>query len=219
MLLSATPVDVVLAGASGAVGQQLLQQLLADSTFGQLQAWTRTPLAATPKLRQLPIGSVFAPATVAICTLGTTMARAGSRQAFQAVDLDLVLAFAQAARQAGCQRFIVVSSIGAALDSSSFYLRVKGQMEHAVASLGFTAIHLVRPSLLTGAARREVRLGEKISIGVTSLVNPLIPTRWRPVSVAAVASFLLSLGKTDTIGVSVHENWEIHHHHAASCPD
>lgn len=209
---------IVLAGASGAIGQQLLQQLLLQPNQGQLQAWTRQSLPVSSQLTQLPLGADFASADVAICTLGTTIAQAGSQQAFQAIDLDLVVAFAKAAHQAGCRRFIVVSSLGADASSRNFYLRVKGQMEQAVAALGFDAVHLVRPSLLTGATRRDVRLGEQISIGLSRLFRPLIPIRWRPVDVGIVGSFLLSLAKTDTIGVFVHENWEIHHHHAASSP-
>ena len=211
-------IEVVLAGATGAIGQQLLSQLLADPTTDRVQAWTRKPLPAHAKLVPLPLGTDFATADVAICTLGTTIAQAGSQQAFTAVDFDLVLAFAKAARQAGCQRLIVVSSLGADTHSGNFYLSVKGQMEQAVTALGFSAVHLVRPSLLTGATRADFRLGEQLSIGLSRLFNPLIPIRWRPVSVSVVASFLLSLVKTDTIGVFVHENWEIHHHHAASSP-
>lgn len=216
--MSMPSTKIVLAGASGAIGQQLLQQLLKHPHRGQLQAWTRQQLPASSQLVQLPLGADFAPADVAICTLGTTIAQAGSQQAFQAVDLDLVVTFAKAARQAGCRRFIVVSSLGADATSRNFYLRVKGQMEHAVAALGFEAVHLVRPSLLTGATRRDVRLGEQFSIALSSLFSRLIPIRWRPVEVGVVGSFLLSLAKTDTIGVFVHENWEIHHHHAASSP-
>lgn len=218
MSIQSATLKVVLAGASGAIGKLLLQQLQHEPRIGQLQAWTRQPLPASSPLTQLPLGADFAPADVAICTLGTTIAQAGSQQAFQAIDLDLVVAFAKAARQAGCHRFIVVSSLGADATSRNFYLRVKGQMEQAVAALGFDAVHLVRPSLLTGATRRDFRLGERISIGLSRFVSPLIPIRWRPVNVHAVGSFLLSLAKTDTIGVFVHENWEIHHHHAASSP-
>ena len=73
---------------------------------------------------------------VALCCLGSTLRKAGSRKAFRAVDIDCVLTFARAARTAGARRFVVMSSVGADRQSRNFYLRTKGEMEAGVEAHG-----------------------------------------------------------------------------------
>lgn len=97
----------------------------------------------------------------AFCCLGTTMKKAGSKEAFLKVDLDMVLNFAKKAKEAGINRFAIVSSIGANPKSNNFYLRTKGQAEEELKKLGFERLVIVRPSLLLGK-RNEKRLGEDI---------------------------------------------------------
>jgi uncharacterized protein YbjT (DUF2867 family) len=89
-------------------------------------------------------------AETAICTLGTTIRAAGSRDAFRAVDYGAVMAFAAAARSAGTSHFIVVTAVGANPQSSIFYSSVKGQVERDLSDLGFTRLDIVRPGLLLG---------------------------------------------------------------------
>jgi uncharacterized protein YbjT (DUF2867 family) len=60
---------------------------------------------------------------------------AGSKEAFRLVDHDLPLSFARVAHQAGTQNFALVSAIGASVDSSFFYARVKGELERDVREL------------------------------------------------------------------------------------
>lgn len=207
----------VLAGVTGAVGQQVLQQLLAHGA--SVQCWARRPLAPHVNCQALPLHHPFAAADVAICTLGTTLKQAGSQQAFYQVDFELILAFANAARTAGCRQFILLSSLGANTKQRQFYLRVKGQIEAAVQALGFANVSIVRPSLLTGATRADRRYAERAAELVTGWISPLIPTRVRPVSIQHVASFLLALAKPDTIGCTIYENWEIHRYHATPRAD
>lgn len=97
----------------------------------------------------------------AFCCLGTTMKKAGSKEAFLKVDLDMVVEFAKKAKEAGINRFALVSSIGANPKSSNFYLRTKGQAEEELKKIGFERLVIVRPSLLLGK-RNEKRLGEDI---------------------------------------------------------
>ena len=89
----------------------------------------------------------------AYCCLGTTIKVAGSPEAFRAVDLDAVLAFARAAQRAGATRLAVVSALGADPASRILYNRTKGEMEHALRDLGFSSLVIARPSLLAGNRR------------------------------------------------------------------
>ncbi|HSQ71627.1 MAG TPA: hypothetical protein VLM87_04330, partial [Rubrivivax sp.] len=129
-------------------------------------------------------------ADAAYCCLGTTIKVAGSQAAFRAVDFDAVLAFARAAQRAGVQRFAVVSALGASPRSAGFYNRVKGEMEEALAGLGFASLVIVRPSLLAGdraALRQPARTAERLALALTAPLAPLIPKAWRPVAAATVA--------------------------------
>lgn len=190
---------VLLAGATGLVGGQMLQALLADPTVGQVHALTRRDLnLAHPRLqvhhvdfRRLP---ALPPADEAYLALGTTIKVAGSQAAFRAVDFDANLAVAQAAIASGARRIGLVSAAGASAQSSVFYNRVKGELEDALKALDLQALVLAQPSLLLDlrdGLQQPPRLGERIAIPVAQLVAPLLPGRYRPVHARAVALALL----------------------------
>lgn len=130
-----TPQHVLLAGATGLTGEHLLDRLLDEPTVARVLAPSRKPLAAHPRLDN-PVGELTellprlqGPVDTAFCCLGTTLKQAGSEEAFRAVDRDLVIAFAQRARELGARHLLVISSLGAGADSSFLYCRVKGEME------------------------------------------------------------------------------------------
>lgn len=133
-----TPQHVLLAGATGLTGEHLLDRLLNEPTITRVLAPSRRPLAEHPHLEN-PVGDpqAFLPqlsgrVDIAYCCLGTTIKQAGSEEAFRAVDLDMVVAFAKRAREMGARHLIVISAIGADPNSSVFYNRVKGEMEQAL---------------------------------------------------------------------------------------
>lgn len=93
------------------------------------------------------------------CLLGTTIRKAGSKEAFRKVDHDYVFQFARFCKNNGAKSFHLMSSVGADPSSSNFYLRTKGEVEESVKSLGFECLYIYRPSMLLGP-RKEFRLGE-----------------------------------------------------------
>jgi uncharacterized protein YbjT (DUF2867 family) len=126
--------------------------------------------------------------------LGTTIKGAGSQEAFRAVDYEAVVAVAEAAKQAGARRLGVVSAMGASTRSGIFYNRVKGEMEAAVSALGFDTLVIARPSFLAGdreALGQPVRSGEKLALGISRWLAPLIPANYRSIDSSAVARALL----------------------------
>ena len=123
--------------------------------------------------------------------LGTTIKVAGSQQAFRAVDFEAVVALAASARAAGATRLGIVSAMGADAKSPVFYNRVKGEMEQAVAQLGYDCVTFARPSLLAGdreTLAQPARGGEKIALAAMRLFKPLIPSNYRTIRAADVAS-------------------------------
>lgn len=188
---------VWIAGASGLVGQALLQDLL-NEPLEVHALMRRHSLPAQPRLHEhvidfgaepLAVATLPAPQAVYLC-LGTTIAVAGSQAAFRAVDFEAVLKVARAAKAAGARRCAVVSALGADARSKVFYNRVKGEMEQALAALNFERLVIARPSLLVGergALGQPVRAGEVWGERLTRPIQWLIPAKWRPIAAAKVA--------------------------------
>jgi uncharacterized protein YbjT (DUF2867 family) len=204
----------LLAGGSGLIGHQLiaawpgpgLLHVLVRNPMPAPTALARVHVVAFRKLPPLPA------ADQAFCCLGTTLAAAGSKEAFRSVDMDAVLLFARAARAAGVRRFAVVSSLGANPRSANFYSRVKGEMEDALETLKFDSLVLARPSLLIGdrtSLGQQPRLAESIAVTLARPLAPLIPGRWRPISAERVASAMLRALAEARPGVRVIESAEL----------
>jgi uncharacterized protein YbjT (DUF2867 family) len=141
--------------------------------------------------------------------LGTTIKQAGSQAAFRAVDHDLVLAVARAAKAAGARHCISVSSVGASAKSGSFYLRTKGEVEAELRAVGFDRLDMLRPGLLTGQRGGPWRPGESIGMALAPLTDLLMlgsARRYRSVPGASVARAMLRLAELGGSGVHVHEH-------------
>ncbi len=190
---------VLVAGATGLVGGQILHALLADLAVVEVHALSRRPLKLShPRLQVhiVDIGRlpVLPLADEVYLALGTTIKVAGSQQAFRAVDLDANLAVAVAARAAGVRRVGLVSAAMASAASSTFYNRVKGELEDALKAMAWDALVIAQPSLLldyrTGLDQPP-RIGERMAIPIAKLLAPLIPGVYRPVHARAVAQALV----------------------------
>lgn len=209
--MNPTPRIALVAGATGLVGGFLLEALLDAPDYARVHALTRRPLGKEhPKLANRIV--IFArmaeqlkglAAQDAFCCIGTTIAEAGSQEAFRAADVDAVLLFARAARAAQVTRFVVVSSVGADSRSKKFYLRTKGEMEEAVADLGFASVDILQPSLLLGP-RQAVRPLEITGRIFAPLINPLLTgTReaYRAIPAETVAKAMLGAARRGGRGV------------------
>jgi uncharacterized protein YbjT (DUF2867 family) len=202
---------VLLAGASGYVGNLALDSLLDSADVSRVFAVTRRPLGREhPRLanrivrfEQIESQLKGISCHVALCALGTTLRQAGSRQAFRQVDVDAVLAFARTAKAAQAQRFVVVSSAGADIGSKNFYLRTKGEMEEALVGVGFASLDILQPSLLLGW-RGELRPLELAASLVAPLVNPLMTGKrepWRAIPARTVAEAMAGAMRSGRRGV------------------
>lgn len=200
---------VWVAGASGLVGGTLVRELLADELFSAIICVERRPSPlVSPQLVHAVVDfddprsfETVTPAEVAFCTIGTTAKKAGSREAFRAVDHDAVLTFARAALAKGVRTFIHVSWLLANPRSRNFYSRVKGEVEVAVAELGFESVYAFRPSLLDGE-RPEERPLERAALVVGHLLGPLLGT-YRPTPVDALAKAMVDVARDPEPGVHV----------------
>ena len=209
--MSTTPKIALVAGATGLVGGLLLKTLLEAPDYARVYALTRRPFGREhPKLANRVVsfqrmGEQLKGLTAhdAYCCIGTTIAQAGSEEAFREVDIDAVLLFAQAARAAQVNRFVVVSSVGANTSSKKFYLRTKGEMEDAITAAGFASVDILQPSLLLGP-RKQMRPLELAGTIFAPLINPLLTgTReaYRAIPAEVVARAMLGASRRGARGV------------------
>jgi len=210
-----SPVHVMIVGATGAVGRQVLAAALADPRIDEVIAPTRRALPPHAKLLNPVVDFANLPTDVAwwqvdavVCALGTTIKAAGSQAAFAAVDRDLPIYVAELARNAGATRYSLNSSLGASL-TGNFYLRTKAQAEAGVRGIGYPVFTIVRPSLID-AKREQSRPGEFIGLVVARALKPLIPLRYRAVKSEAVARALLEGVLSATPGEHVIESEQLH---------
>lgn len=204
--------EILLVGATGLVGQAVLHQALADARVEKIVALTRRPLAPHPRLENplvdfdaLPAGAPWWAVDAVVCTLGTTMRRAGSKEAFRRVDFEYPLAVGKLARRHGAPAFALTSSLGADPRSRSFYLRTKGETERALADCGFAALTIVRPSVI-GGTRAESRPGEALAAGLLRALGRLLPRRYRVVPAERIAKALLEAALDAPAGLHLIES-------------
>lgn len=185
-------------GATGLVGRLVLVRLLESPQVERVVAPTRRSVEmADPRLHN-PVVDFEAlqeeagwwAVDAVICTLGTTIADAGSRDAFRRVDHDYPLQVARLARRHGARTYALNSAMGANPRSSVFYSRVKGELEDALAALDYPSLVLVRPGLIDGERTRP-RAGEGRALAVSRVLRPLLPPRWRPSLAVKIADALV----------------------------
>ncbi|MBL8644062.1 MAG: NAD(P)H-binding protein [Rhodospirillaceae bacterium] len=188
---------ILIFGATGLVGRDVLKLALADARVTAVIAPTRRGLSQQPKLQapvvnfdKLPEDVPWWQADALICALGTTMRVAGSKQAFRRVDYEYPLAVARCAKKHGVRTYVLNSSLGANPAARSFYLQVKGETERDLASLDFASLTYVRPGLI-GGERDEFRPAEQIMMPVLTLLGPLLPKSWRINPAPTIARALL----------------------------
>ncbi|MDB9964056.1 NAD(P)H-binding protein [Vicingaceae bacterium] len=172
---------VLVFGATGLVGQKLVNLLVDDERYIVVRvANRRTKNYTNAKIEEVLVdfdhlakyADSFKVDDVFIC-LGTTIKKAGSKSAFEKVDLEYPTEIARMAKQNQVAHLVHISAIGANSKSSNFYTKTKGRAEEAVWQVGPENSYTVRPSMLFGD-REEFRLGEKIGIALMKTLGFLM---------------------------------------------
>ena len=210
----------LIAGATGLVGSYLLEKLLYDDHYEKIMVISRQKpdhehTKLTPVLipdfdhladykDQLKADDVF-------CCLGTTMAKAGSKEAFRKVDQDYVVGLATIAKENNAGQFLMISALGADKTSTVFYNQVKGKTEEKILAIDFPETHIFRPSLLMGP-RTEKRVGEDAAKTFYKWFNfifigPL--KKYKGIHAEKVAQNMLHFAKEEMPGKHIHENKEL----------
>ncbi len=198
--------SAIIIGATGLVGNQLLQLLLEDNDFSLVKIFVRKPTGIVhAKLIELvvdfdEIESFKSEITgdVLFSCMGTTLKQAGSKDAQYKVDYTYQYKFAELARQNGVLDYLLVSSTGANSKSAIFYSRIKGELEQSVKEMPFERIVIVQPSVLKGE-RKENRFGEKMGAMLIDGLSQIIPPfrKYRSISGQQVAQALVRFYKLE----------------------
>jgi uncharacterized protein YbjT (DUF2867 family) len=206
-------------GGTGLTGSELIHQLSQDDRYHEVVMFVReeTNLVSS-KVHQVVIdfdhlekyASFIQGDDLFIC-LGSTMAKAGSKEAFFKIDHDYVLQAAQIAASAGVKRTAVITAAGSNAKSLFFYPKVKGLVEEKLMKLGFESLYILRPSLLLGP-RKEFRRGERLAVKLSEWV-PGIYTgpfhKYRPIQASVVARAMIQLMQADAKGSQIYESEDI----------
>ncbi len=213
------PRTALVVGGTGAVGTELLQELLVSERYGRILCVGRR----LPELEsELVIGHLvdfehlqdFLPAgrvDDVFCTLGTTLARAGSVEAFKRVDFEYVLKVGILAQRLGAGSLSVISSTAADPSANSIYLQTKGEMEAALIALELPTLHLFRPSLLAGSLKRtDFRFKEVLGNAALAIFGPLFLhgrlRKYRRIAPVCVAAAMVREVFDDRKGTIIYEN-------------
>ncbi|MDO5106437.1 NAD(P)H-binding protein [Capnocytophaga sp.] len=206
-------------GATGAVGKDLTDLLLANENYSEVHIFVRREVAVShPKLKihivnfdAMDSWKSLIQGDVAFSCLGTTLKTAGSKAAQWKIDYDYQYNFARFAQENAVNQYVLVSASGANPKSFLFYSKMKGQLEEAVKNLNFSCVYILRPPLLV--RKNSDRQGEKIAEKILTFFNRFGLFRSQkpmPTQVVAQAMTILPLKKESGIFVfSPQKIWKI----------
>ena len=209
----------ILLGATGAIGNILLLQLLENKSYSSVLTVGRKELRMHhPKLTQLVINfdeldnySAQITGDVVFCCLGTTKSQTPDPQQYRKIDYQYPLDVARTALKNGAESYHLVSSIGADKNSSTFYIKTKGEVEEDLKAIPFKNIHIYRPSMLD-TERKDKRFIEGTANVLMHVINPILVgglKKYRSIKVETVAKVMLKLSLDDKAGIFTHESDEI----------
>ncbi|HRP93483.1 MAG TPA: NAD(P)H-binding protein [Ignavibacteriaceae bacterium] len=203
----------IVIGATGLVGSYITLKLLDDSRYSKVKVFVRNSLEVKhPKLEEhivdfekLDLWKDEIKGDELYSALGTTIKKAGSKNAQYKIDFTYQYETAKAAAKNGVKSYMLISSAGANYKSSNFYLRMKGNLDEKVQLLNFEKIRIFRPSILVGL-RSEKRVGESIGIKIAGLITRIIPAlkRYKPIKASIVAEAMIisaNQNKSDKIKI------------------
>ena len=203
-------------GSTGLIGSQLLDLLLESQEYDKVITFVKRDSGIQhPKLKQhiidfdkpetykkLVVGDDF------FCSIGTTIKKAGSQNAFRKVDFEYPKQFASLAQQNKVKQFLIITSLGADANSSNFYLKTKGEIQDFLKNCAFESISILQPSLLLGN-RTEFRLGEKMGVYFIKLFSFLFIgnlKKYKAIQSEAVAKAMFIIAQKNYKGFQIIES-------------
>ncbi|WP_136667303.1 NAD(P)H-binding protein [Flavobacterium sp. H122] len=194
----------IIIGATGLTGNILLQKLLRDDTSETIKVFSRKPVNINhPKIKEYPVDLLQLEnykneftGDVVYCCIGTTKKQTPDENQYKAIDYGIPVNAAKLARQNNIKIFIVISALGADVNSSIFYNRTKGEMERDVLAQKIEQTYILQPSLIDYV--RNERLGERIAVYFMRILNFLLVgslKKYQSITPEQIAEAMLQLTK------------------------
>jgi uncharacterized protein YbjT (DUF2867 family) len=211
-------------GASGLIGSEVLAILKHDQEYETIRLIVRWPVTDShPKIEMKLVNFedyeslklAIDGCDVVFCAVGTTQKKVkGDKLAYRKVDYDIPVNAARACLETKCEHFLLVSSVGANVQSNNFYLKLKGEVEDAIQKISIPSISIFRPSVLLGR-RKESRIGEHIGQTLMKVVSPLLGgkrSKYKPIAAKDVAAAMIKAAKKRERGYHVYEYQDMNQH-------
>ena len=171
----------ILLGATGLTGSHLLNMLLNDSRYEKVKVFSRSSVGFTHEkleehlvdLLKLEDYKDSFNADEVYCCIGTTKSKTPDKETYKKIDFGIPVSAAKLCRENKIPTFLVISALGADSNSSIFYNKVKGEMQHQVLEQGIKNTYIFQPSLIAGN-REEERFFEKLGIKGMKVFNNLL---------------------------------------------
>ena len=202
-------------GATGMIGTYLQQALIQDDYFETIRLIVRRPIPNPHDKIEIKLVNfddaesvklALEGTDVVFCAMGTTMKNVkGDKVLYRKIDLDIPVKVARFAKEAGCENFVLVSSVGANPKSRTFYLRLKGELEVALQAIGFRFLNIMRPSVLLGE-RKEDRSGEQTMQGSMKFLSRFFfgsYKKYKAIPGETVARAMIASSKMDSPGTYI----------------
>jgi uncharacterized protein YbjT (DUF2867 family) len=157
-------------GSSGLVGKHLVTELIKEESIDELRLFVRTPskvafsdntTVCVTDFSDIEEWSTDWSFDVLFCCIGTTRKKTPNLSEYKAIDYGITKRVAEWAKKSGCKEVHLISSVAADAQSKNFYLKIKGETEQALTTMGFTSLQIYRPGMLIGS-RIERRFAENI---------------------------------------------------------
>jgi uncharacterized protein YbjT (DUF2867 family) len=210
----------LVAGATGLTGDELVKILEQDERFQRIYVLVRKHYAVGSK-KTTPIffvknidniNAIPGPMPdVVFCCLGTTIKKAGSKESFRFVDVELVEQLISRSVIWGVKCFVLQSSVGAGHKTNTFYLACKTEAESILIQSSIPIKRIIRPSLLLGK-RKDLRFGETLGKILATLFGFLFVgrlKRYKPVQAKNVALKMLNMAQHPAEGIQIIESEQI----------
>ena len=167
----------VIIGATGAVGKEILKEILGGDFYERIYVLGRNSILRLPedgRLTKIVIDfenmrfntSILDDADI-FAALGTTIKIAGSKENQRKIDVDYTVNFAKLC-EGKVRSFNVVSAIGANSKSKNFYNSLKGELEDKLKEMNLGTLRIFQPSLLI-SRRDDNRFLEEIFMKVAPI--------------------------------------------------
>ena len=162
----------IIFGASGNIGNHLLQILLGSDKYAQLKIVTRKPIEIQHKklisligdYQTLPKIKEYLYADDVFIILGSTD---------KDVERNYPVLIARLCKELNAETISIVTAVGASPKSALNFTKVKGEIEQDILKLNYQKTNIFRPGMITGE-RQAYRPFEKTMMRAWKAIDPIL---------------------------------------------